>query len=101
MQLTYVALRLFRGDYFGGESIRRNEVGAQAWKLENEKATVRKIKGGNDEMAVYGIWRLCNIAFKCGFEPEIWMPTVLVSLYKGKGKKTEFKDYRGISVKFS
>ena len=30
--------------------------------------------------------------------PEDWRPAVIVSLYKGKGEKTECKNYRSISL---
>ena len=46
------------------------------------------IKGGND-MVMDWIWRLCNMAFKSGGVPEDWKSAVIVSMYKGKGERTE------------
>ena len=42
------------------------------------------------------IFRLCNMAFES--VPEDWRSTVIVLLYKGKGERTECKNYRGISL---
>ena len=52
--------------------------------------------GGN--RVVDWIWRLCNMAFKSGVVPEDWRFAVIIPLYKGKGKKYECKNYRGISL---
>ena len=40
----------------------------------------------------------CNIAFESGVVSEDWRSVVIVPLYKGKGERTECKDYRGISL---
>ena len=40
------------------------------------------------------IWKLCNMALESG----VWKCAVIVSLFKGKGERTECKSYRGISV---
>ena len=40
------------------------------------------------------IWSLCNKAFdESGIMPEDWRPVVIVPLYKGKGERTECKNY--------
>ena len=36
--------------------------------------------------------------FESGGVPEDWRSSVIVPLYKGKGEKTECKNYRGISL---
>ena len=36
------------------------------------------------------------MAFECGVLPEVWRYSVIVPLYKGKGERTECKNYRGI-----
>ena len=38
------------------------------------------------------------MAFERGAVPEEWRSTVIFPLYKGKGKRTEFKKYRGSVV---
>ena len=42
------------------------------------------------------IWRLCNVDFDSGPVPEDCRSAVIVPLYKGKGERTECKNYRGI-----
>ena len=57
-----------RGNYFGGEPIRRMEVEVRVGKLKNGKAagedevTGEMIKGGGDRVVDW-ISRLCNLAF--------------------------------------
>ena len=55
------------------------------------------VKSGGD-MVVDWIWSLCNIIFENGAVPEDWKSVVIVALYKGKGERTEYKNYRGISM---
>ena len=47
---------------------------------------------------VYWILKLCNMAFESGVVPEDWRSPVIVPLYKGKRERTEYKNYRSISV---
>ena len=54
------------------------------------------IKGGGDTV-LDCIWRLCNTAFESGVVSEDWRSVVIVPLCKGKGERTECKNYRGIS----
>ena len=44
------------------------------------------------------IWRLRNMAFESGVILEDWRSAVIVSLYKGTGKRAECKNYRGITI---
>ena len=67
-------------------------------KLKNGKAagkddiTGEMINGGGDRVVDY-MWRLCNMAFESGGVPEDWRSPVTVPLYKGKGERTECKNY--------
>ena len=38
------------------------------------------------------------MAFESGVVPEDWRPTVIISLYKGKGERKECSNYRSISL---
>ena len=38
------------------------------------------------------------MAFEIGVVPEDWRSAVIVLLYKGKGEKTEYSNYRGINL---
>ena len=64
-----------RGNYFGGEPIRRAEIEVRVGKLKNGKATGKDeitgemIKDGGDRVVDW-IWRLCNMAFESGVVPE-------------------------------
>ena len=92
-----------RSNYFGGEPIGRAEVGVRVGKLKNGKATCgdkipgEMIKGGGDRVVDW-IWRLCNMAFESAVVPEDRRSAEIVPLYKGKGERTEFENYRGISL---
>ena len=92
-----------RSNYLGGEPIGRAEVEVRLGKFNNGKAagedetTGEMIKGGDDRVEGW-IWRLRNIAFESSVVSKDWRPAVIVTLYKGKGERTEFKNYRGISL---
>ena len=66
-----------RGNYFGGEPIRRTEVEVRVGKLKNGKAagndeiTGEMIKGGGNRVLDW-IWRLYNMTFECGVVSEDW-----------------------------
>ena len=66
-------------------------------KLKNGKVTGEMIKGGSDRVVDW-IWRLCNRAFGTVGVPEEWRSAVIFPLYKGKGKRTECKNYRDTSL---
>ena len=72
-------------------------------KVKNGKATSSNeitgemIKGGGDR-GLDWMWRLCNMAFESGVVPKDWRSAVIVPLYKGKGERTECKNYGGISL---
>ena len=89
------------GNYFGGEPIGRAEVEMRVGKFKNGKAAVKDeitgemIEGGGDRMVDW-IWRL-YMASEIGVVSEDWRSAVTVPLHKGKGERTECKNYRGIS----
>ena len=90
-----------RGNYFREEPIRRMEVEVRVGRLKNGKVegknevTGEIIKGGSNKVVDW-IWRLCNMAFESGVVPEDWRSAVIIPLYKGKGERTEWRNYRGI-----
>ena len=72
-------------------------------KFKNGKATGEDeitgemIKGGSGRVVDW-IQKLCNITFENSVVIEDWRSAVIVPLYKGKGERTECKNYRGISL---
>ena len=78
-----------RGNYFGGEPIRRAEVEVGVEKLKNgntagkDEITGEMIKVRADKM-VNLVWRMCNISFESGVVPKDWIFSVIIPLYKGK-----------------
>ena len=91
------------GNCFGREPIGIAEVEVRVGKLKNGKAaggdeiTEEIIKGGGDRVVDW-IWRICSMSFESGVLPGDWRSAVIVPLYKGKGEKSECKNYRGISL---
>ena len=87
-----------RGNYFGGEPIRRTEVELRVGKLKNGKVagkdevTGEVIKGGGNRVVDW-IWRMCNMAFESGVVLEDWRSAVIIPLYKRKGERTECSNY--------
>ena len=86
-----------RGNYFGGEPIRKIKVEERVKKLKNGKdagkdeVTEEMVKGGGD-VVVDWIWKLCNMAFESDVVPEDVRSVVIVSLYKSKVEMTERKN---------
>ena len=77
-----------RGNYFGGEPMRKSEFKERVKKLKNGKAagkdgvTEEMVKGAGN-VVVDWIWNLCSMAFECGVVPEDLRSEMIVSLYKG------------------
>ena len=81
-----------------GEAIGRAEVEVRVGRLKNGKATgMDEITGemikGRSDKGVDWILRLHNMAFESGIVPEYWRSAGIISLYKGKGERTECKNY--------
>ena len=94
---------IVRNEYNGHESIRREEVLSAVKKLNNGKFA--GVDGIGSELLKYGgdvvvdwVWKLCSMCWDLGVVPEDWKGAVIVPLYKGKGMRTECKNYRGISL---
>ena len=92
-----------RGNYFGGELIRRMEAEVRVGTLKNGKAAVKdeitgEMRKGGGNRVMDWIWRLCNMVFESVVVMENWRFAVIVPLYKGKGERTECSNYRGISL---
>ena len=74
-------------------------------KLKNGKAagkdeiTGENIKAGGGKVLDW-VWRLCNMTSESGVVYEGWRSAVIVPLYKDKGERTEFKNYRVISLSY-
>ena len=94
---------IWRGNYFRGEPTGRAEVEVRVGKFKSGKATCNEeftggmIKSGGDRVVDW-IWRLCHMAFESGVGPEDWISAVIIPLHKSKGERTEYKNYRGISL---
>ena len=92
-----------RGNYLGGEPIRRIKVEVKVGKLKNgevagkDEVAGEMMKGGR-ERVVNWIWRMCNMAFESGAVPEDQRSALIVPLYKCKGEGTHCSNYRGISL---
>ena len=41
---------------------------------------------------------MCNMPFVSDVNPEDWKSAVIVPLHKGKGERTECKNYRGVRL---
>ena len=72
-------------------------------KLKNGKAIGKdEVKGemikGRGNRVVDWIWRVCNMTFESGVVLKDWRAAVTVSLYKDKGEKTVYVNYRGINL---
>ena len=91
-----------RVNYFGGELMGRAEVEVIVGKLKNGKSagkdevTGEMIKGGGDRVMDW-ICRLYNMVFESGGVPEDWRSSAIDPLYKGKGERTESKNYSGLA----
>ncbi len=55
------------------------------------------MKYGGEIVVVWMVW-ICNLAWEQSKVPEAWRKAIIVPLYKGKGKREECNNYRGISL---
>ena len=104
-----------RAQVNGIEIERRNEITNERLEvsLEDVRKAVKKLKKGKSpgvdeitsEMLIYGgesvlewLLRVCKVCVSEGRVPNDWMKAIIVPLYKGKGDKSDCKNYRGISL---
>ena len=81
--------------------------------VEDVRKAVKKLKKGKSpgidgitsEMLLYGgeslfewLTRVCNVCVSEERVPNDWMRAIIVPIYKGKGDRSECKNYRGISL---
>ncbi len=59
--------------------------------------TVEMLKYGGEIVIDWMVW-ICNLAWEQSRVPEAWSKTIIVPLYKGKGKREECNNYSDISV---
>ena len=85
------------------QPITMEEVGKAVRGTKNNKSS--GMDGVTNEMMKYGgesvvkwLVRVFNICWDKRVVPEDWQNACVVPLYKGKGKKDECKNYRGISL---
>ena len=86
-----------------GDPIGRAEIEVRVGKLKKEKGAGKDgtagemIKGGGDRVVDW-IWMLNIMSLKSSIVPGDWISDVIAPLYKGKGEKTECKNYRSINL---
>ncbi len=59
--------------------------------------TAEMLKYEGEIVTDWMVW-ICNLALEQGRVPEAWSKAIIVPLYKGKGKREECNNYRGISL---
>ena len=85
------------------DGISREEIKNAIARLKSEKSpgcdgvTAEMLKGG-DELVVDWMHAICVCAWEEECVPDEWSKAVMTPLYKGKGKRDEYKNHRGISL---
>ncbi len=83
--------------------LERSEIMGAKRKLKLGKApgpdgkTAEMLKYGGEMVIDWMVW-ICNLAWEQSRVPEAWSKAIIVPLYKGKGKREECNNYRGISL---
>ncbi len=81
----------------------RSEIMEAIRKLKLDKApgldgiTAEMLKYGGEIVVDWMVW-ICNLSWEQSNVPEDWRKTIIVLLYKGKGKRKECNNYRSISL---
>ena len=92
-----------RSSYFRGETIWRADFEVSVGKLKNG-ITADRDEGMGDMINDGGgrvlcwILRLCNMTFERGVVSEDRISAVNIPLHKGKGERTECRNYKGICL---
>ena len=99
-------------DVRGNEVNGNQEVEVEV-SIENVRKAVKKLKKGKapgvdgitSEMLHFGgdsvlewLTRVCRVCIRDERVPSDWMRAIIVPLYKGKGDRSDCKNYRGISL---
>ncbi len=83
--------------------LERSEIMEAIRKLKFGKApgldgiTAEMLKYGGEIFIDWMVW-ICNLVWEQSRVPVAWSKAIIVLLYKGKGKREECNNYRGISV---
>ncbi len=83
--------------------LERSEIMEAIRKLKLGKApgsdgiTAEKLKYGGEIVVDWMMW-ICSLVWEQNKVPEDWRKAIILPLYKGKGKREECNNYRGISL---
>ncbi len=80
--------------YTKEKAIRKLKVGKVPG---SDSITAEMLKYGGEMVVVRTVW-ICNLAREQGKVPHNFRWAIIVSLYKGKGNREEYNNYRGISL---
>ncbi len=84
-------------------TLERSEIMEAIRKLKSGKApgpdgvTAEMLKYGGEIVIDWMVW-ICNLAWEQSRVSEAWSKVIIVPLYKGKGKREECNNYRGLSL---
>ncbi len=102
-EVTSVGM-LIRGDWPHTQGrLEQSEVMEAIRKLKLGKAPgpdgiiAEMLKYGGEIVVDWMMW-ICNLAWEQSKVPEDWREAIIVSIYKGKGKREECNIYKGISL---
>ena len=97
----------------GAQRERVNENYVMEVSLDDVRKAVKRLKKGKSpgvdgitsEMLIYGgecvlewLLRVCRVCVSEEKVPNDWVRAIIVPIYKGKGDKSDCKNYRGISL---
>ncbi len=101
--MTTMGVKIHEGWPHTQGRLERDEILEAIRKLKVEKApgsdgiTAEMLKYGGEIVVDWMMW-ICSLAWEQNEVPEDWRKAIIVPLYKGKGNREEFNNYRGISL---